>query len=421
MFHLYTDASFEQGRGGTGGILFERRGLLLRWFSEWHDDVRSINPSSKKGLIFELELAAVLTGLSGLCSSIRRADVIIFCDNEAVVGALVSGKSDVPIAGVWLHRILEIEEKQDLCFWFERVPSESNPADEPSKRLGSSSMLSGSDSRGRAQPWQKSTEPLALTSTREKCCGRLKTVKSQNGKTQDTAKPALSKKVQDSEGCLSPYRTTTWSKEDWSFSIQNSPSARFAIWSANTSRKRSFWQVYGLCMLALLVSTWVLSATPRALQSWEKASLASGTRIWDEPYQRVLIGRGPTADADSESACKRVDADVGRRDMTRFCVAVQVGWNTFLDNCHHCNVCSWCLFAPYLCSQRTWPAKIPLPAVREQTRHRHRMAPQWMPLRMFFNSRTVASSCFRRQPCGSLMRCSNSSQRSKLHTSPKQL
>ena len=28
-------------------------------------------------------------------------------------------------------------------------------------------MLSGSDSRGRAQPWQKSTEPLALTSTRE--------------------------------------------------------------------------------------------------------------------------------------------------------------------------------------------------------------------------------------------------------------
>ena len=132
MYDLYTDASFEQGRGGTGGILFERRGLLLLWFSEWHYDVRSINPGSKKGLIFELELAAVLMGLSGLCSSIRRADVIIFCDNEAVVGALVSGKSDVPIAGVWLHRIFEIEEKQDLCFWFERVPSESNPADEPS-------------------------------------------------------------------------------------------------------------------------------------------------------------------------------------------------------------------------------------------------------------------------------------------------
>ena len=296
-----------------------------------------------------------------------------------------------------------------------------DPAVRHPKRLGSSSMLSGSDSRGRAQPWQKSTEPLALTSTREKCYGRLKTVKSKNGKKQGTAKPALSRKVQDFEGCLSPCRTMTWSKEDWRFSIQNSPSARFAIWSANTSRKRSFWQVYGLCTLALLVSTWELSSAPHAFQSWEKASLVSGTSIWDEPNNHELIGRGPTADAESERACKRVGEDAGRRNMTRFCVAVQVGWNTFLDNCHHCNVCSRCLLAPCLCSQRTWPARIPLLAVREKTRHRHRMAPQRMPLRMFFSSRTVASSCFRRQPCGSLRRCSNSSQRSKLHTSPKQI
>ena len=172
---------------------------------------------------------------------------------------------------------------------------------------------------------------LALTSTREKCYGRLKTVKSKNGKTQDTAKPALSKKVQDSEGCLSPCRTMTWSKRglEFLYTKQSKRKIRYL-----TSRKRSFWQVYGLCMLALLVSTWVLSATPHASQSWEKASLVSGTSIWDEPYQRVLIGRGPTADAESERACKRVGGDVGRRDMTRFCVAVQVGWNTFLDNCH---------------------------------------------------------------------------------------
>ena len=298
-----------------------------------------------------------------------------------------------------------------------RVLSQGKPAERSYKRLGSSSMLSGSDSRGSAQPWQKSTEPLALTSTREKCYGRLKTAKSKNGKTQGTAKPALRKKVQDFEGCLSPCRTMTWSKEGWSFSIQNGPRARFAIWSANTSRKR----VYGLCTLALLVSTWVLSATPHAFQSWEKASLVSGTSIWDEPNHHVLIGRGPTADAESERACKRVGEDVGRRDMTRFCVAVQVGWNTFLDNCHHCNVCSRCIFAPCLCSQRTWPARIPLLAVREKTRHRHRLAPQRMPLRMFFSSRTVASSCFRRQPCGSLRRCSKRLQRSRLHTSPKQI
>ena len=51
MYHLYTDASFEQGRGGTGGILFERRGLLLRWFSEWRYDVRSMASSLSLSLL----------------------------------------------------------------------------------------------------------------------------------------------------------------------------------------------------------------------------------------------------------------------------------------------------------------------------------------------------------------------------------
>ena len=134
-FHLYTDACFEQNQGGTGGMLYGKGGLLLRWFSEWRDNVAEINEDNKKGLIFELELAAVLMGLTALCSSIHKADVIVFCDNEAVVGALVSGRSDIPLAAKWLENIFSMEEKQDLCLWFERVPSESNPADEPSRGI----------------------------------------------------------------------------------------------------------------------------------------------------------------------------------------------------------------------------------------------------------------------------------------------
>ena len=316
-----------------------------------------------------VELYAAIVVLRHWRHRLEGKRVILFVDNWPALDALVRGDASV---ATWRELLLVLENPEETApfyLWTARVPSKSNVADGPSKRLGSSSMLSGSDSRGRAQPWQKSTEPLALTSTREKCYGRLKTVKSKNGKKQGAAKPALSRKVQDFEGCLSPCRTMTWSKEDWRFSIQNSPSARFAIWSANTSRKRSFWQVYGLCTLALLVSTWELSSAPHAFQSWEKASLVSGTSIWDEPNNHELIGRGPTADAESERACKRVGEDVGRRNMTRFCVAVQVGWITFLDNCHHCNVCSRCLLAPCLCSQRTWPARIPLLAVREKTRH----------------------------------------------------
>ena len=415
--YIFTDGASEGDVHTIGGILFLEgkqphffachvpKSLTLEW------------SKSLDHLIGPVEAYALVMARVLWHQHVAGLRCVYYVDNFAVLHAFIKGTSPSSHFREALRSFEDKERVEASWPWFSRVPSDSNCADDPSKRLGSSSMLSGSDSRGRAQPWQKSTEPQALISTREKCYGRLKTAKSKNGKTQDTAKPALSKKVQDSKGCSSPYRTMIWSKEDWSFSTRNSPSARFAIWSANTSRKRSLWQVYGLCMLALLVSTWVLSATPHALQSWEKASLASGMRIWDEPYQQVQFGRGPTADSDRESACKRVAANVGRRDMTRFCVAVQVGWNTCLDSCHHCNVCSRCLFAPCLSSHRTWPARIPLPAVWEQTRHRHRMAPQRMPLRMFFNSRTVASSCFRRQPGGSLMRCSNGLHRSKLHTS----
>ena len=49
--------------------------------------------------------------------------------------------------------------------------------------------------------------------------------------------------------------------------------------------------------------------------TWEKASLVSGTSIWDEPNNHELIGRGPTADAESERACKRVGEDVGLRKL----------------------------------------------------------------------------------------------------------
>ena len=55
-FHLYTDACFEQNQGGAGGMLYGKGGLLLRWFSEWHDNVAEINEDNKKGLIFNLSL-----------------------------------------------------------------------------------------------------------------------------------------------------------------------------------------------------------------------------------------------------------------------------------------------------------------------------------------------------------------------------
>ena len=246
---IFTDASYDPGHTGwecgIGAMLFSSKGELVAAFSFPLDvSMRAaLGEQTKRTIIFEAEFLALVCAMKLWVRYLAWSPVVAFVDNNSARDVAISAKARSIAAKGLVSEYLKAEYDFGVIPWVCRVPSPSNCADMPSKRLGSSSMLSGSDSRGRAQPWQKSTEPLALTSTREKCYGRLKTVKSKNGKKQGTAKPALSRKVQDFEGCLSPCRTMTWSKEDWRFSIQNSPSARFAIWSANTSRKRSFWQV----------------------------------------------------------------------------------------------------------------------------------------------------------------------------------
>ena len=58
--------------------------------------------------------------------------VVIFCDNEGAKGAILKGYS----RSKWLHdiacKIAAAEEAASLFIWYSRVPSESNPADDPS-------------------------------------------------------------------------------------------------------------------------------------------------------------------------------------------------------------------------------------------------------------------------------------------------
>ena len=133
IFHLYTDACHEAEGGGLGGMLYSCNGLLLRWFGEWREDLSAINPDGKAGLIYELEMIAALQGVARLCQSINYSNLILFCDNEGVVGSLICGKTDVPLAQRWINDILAFEASKDLCLWVERVPSASNPADAPSR------------------------------------------------------------------------------------------------------------------------------------------------------------------------------------------------------------------------------------------------------------------------------------------------
>ena len=97
--HLYTDASFENGRGGLGALLCNPSGLLLRWFAEVLDQevISALNVEGKDGFIYELEALAAVRGVLDLCTQVVRTDLVLFLDNDAALRALIKSSSSSPV------------------------------------------------------------------------------------------------------------------------------------------------------------------------------------------------------------------------------------------------------------------------------------------------------------------------------------
>ena len=95
VFHLYTDACYENLCGGVGGVLFDESGTMLSYFSAQisQNQVMRLNPLRKDTIIFELEaLAAWLGGYfllqsAAVCPNDR---VVVFLDNDGM-GVLSQG------------------------------------------------------------------------------------------------------------------------------------------------------------------------------------------------------------------------------------------------------------------------------------------------------------------------------------------
>ena len=108
---------------------------MYRWFScdLSSDEISVVNQYGKATVIYELEVMAAVLAVVTLGSSWKSADVVLFCDNEAALAALVSGKTDSPFVSFMLDILQEWEERCDVKLWCERVPSHSNPSDAPSR------------------------------------------------------------------------------------------------------------------------------------------------------------------------------------------------------------------------------------------------------------------------------------------------
>ena len=127
---VYTDAD---GRGGVAGVLFRQghaRPLFFRWRvpQSWHARMKP-----RKTQIEVYEAIATVVALYTFAPYVEGSDLWLFVDNTGAQAAItkgVGGEDDVNAiaSAFWTQAAAE-----DLGIWVERVDSESNPADLPSR------------------------------------------------------------------------------------------------------------------------------------------------------------------------------------------------------------------------------------------------------------------------------------------------
>ena len=136
--HVYADACFEPGpKAGLGGVLVDSNGKCISCFGIWlpEDVVNMLNPLEHETVIAELEALATLLSLHLFESYLVDKDVVVFTDNNAVLSALISGRSTNEVVRLVVNKTFMWEDRLGLLLWHERVPSASNVADGPSRGL----------------------------------------------------------------------------------------------------------------------------------------------------------------------------------------------------------------------------------------------------------------------------------------------
>ena len=136
VVHVFVDASFEPNGGfcGIGGVAYCGAGHVLRWFGcriepQVIKELLAWDGEPKETIIFELECMAVMFAYNLFEKVLANRSVVVFTDNQGVLGALVKGWSTSALGHAITLRVCILEEGLHSYFWYDRVPSASNPSD----------------------------------------------------------------------------------------------------------------------------------------------------------------------------------------------------------------------------------------------------------------------------------------------------
>ena len=144
-FQLLTDGSFENGRGCMAGVLCRGSGHPWQY---WRAEVPQglVCRRRQDGVehpIMQCELLAAAISLSLWGPVISSSFVTLWIDNDAARHSIIAANSYPESNRLIVQACLRTETDFSLRMWVARVPSISNPADAPSKLLGSKRVLVG--------------------------------------------------------------------------------------------------------------------------------------------------------------------------------------------------------------------------------------------------------------------------------------
>ena len=136
---VFTDACYEptatEWKCGLGGVIYDPDGHMVQSFSFSLSDsqIKALGGDQKHTIIFEAELLALVVAASLWQPLFGGCPTVFYVDNNSARDVAISGCGRSTVANILLDFLLEVEMNSGAFAWYSRVPSPSNPADDPSR------------------------------------------------------------------------------------------------------------------------------------------------------------------------------------------------------------------------------------------------------------------------------------------------
>ena len=138
---LYTDGAVESEGATCGAIIFppgkQPEFFRMKIPKEWTD---SWAAAGTRHAVAQAEAFPVLVAKLTWAHYLKEVNVLTFTDNEAIRAGLIKGYSPTMATYDILNAIGVTDFWADSTQWIARVPSTSNPADEPSRLAASEAI-----------------------------------------------------------------------------------------------------------------------------------------------------------------------------------------------------------------------------------------------------------------------------------------